>query len=151
MAVSPGFATKSSPRCRHQAASKVLGRDCSSACSTPSPTSSPLPIPSCTGLSLCLLVMVVSQPLPSGDPKNRPQTRRRLPMIPVGILHPGIDTALTRCIDKGLFEEGGIKAFSIINVWSVTSIIALAEVMFFNSIRRPTVGISQSLGDAFLL
>lgn len=72
-------------------------------------------------------------------------------MIPVGILHPGIDTALTRCIDKGLFEEGGIKAFSIINVWSVTSIIALAEVMFFNSIRRPTVGISQSLGGSILL
>ncbi|KAI0834371.1 hypothetical protein F5Y06DRAFT_306807 [Hypoxylon sp. FL0890] len=40
--------------------------------------------------------------------------------------------------DKGLFEEDPIKAFSIINVWSITSIIALIEVSFLNSIRRPT-------------
>ncbi|KAI4592288.1 hypothetical protein KJ359_011347 [Pestalotiopsis sp. 9143b] len=51
---------------------------------------------------------------------------------------PSNSTALAYDPNKGLFEEGGIKAFSIINVWSVTSIIALAEVMFLNSIRRPT-------------
>ncbi|KAI0126248.1 hypothetical protein BJ170DRAFT_634290 [Xylariales sp. AK1849] len=37
---------------------------------------------------------------------------------------------------KGLFEEDDIKAFSIINVWSITSLIGLAEVLLFNSIRR---------------
>ncbi|OTA84882.1 hypothetical protein M434DRAFT_377316 [Hypoxylon sp. CO27-5] len=41
-------------------------------------------------------------------------------------------------IDKGLFEEHPIKAFSIINVWSITSIIGVIEIFFLNSIRRQT-------------
>ncbi|KAK8063536.1 hypothetical protein PG996_008188 [Apiospora saccharicola] len=41
---------------------------------------------------------------------------------------------------KGLFEEGHLKAFSIINVWSITSVIALLEILLFNSIRRQTLG-----------
>ncbi|OTA55605.1 hypothetical protein K449DRAFT_438524 [Hypoxylon sp. EC38] len=40
--------------------------------------------------------------------------------------------------DKGLFEEHPIKAFSIINVWSITSIIGVIEIFFLNSIRRQT-------------
>jgi len=48
--------------------------------------------------------------------------------------------------NKGLFEEGDIKAFSIINVWSITSAIGLAEVFFFNSIRRPTPVAGHVLG-----
>ncbi|KAK6836597.1 hypothetical protein PG987_007092 [Apiospora arundinis] len=41
---------------------------------------------------------------------------------------------------KGLFEEGHLKAFSIINVWSITSVIAVLEILLFNSIRRQTLG-----------
>jgi hypothetical protein len=41
--------------------------------------------------------------------------------------------------DKGLFDEDGIKAFSIINVWSITAVIAILEVGFLNSIRRQSV------------
>ncbi|KAI1415481.1 hypothetical protein F5Y13DRAFT_207200 [Hypoxylon sp. FL1857] len=40
--------------------------------------------------------------------------------------------------DKGLFEEDPIKAFSIINVWSITSAISVIEIFFLNSIRRQT-------------
>ncbi|KAI0882965.1 uncharacterized protein GGS22DRAFT_169168 [Annulohypoxylon maeteangense] len=40
--------------------------------------------------------------------------------------------------DKGLFELEPIDSFSIINVWSITSIIALIEISFLNSIRRQT-------------
>ncbi|KAI1420508.1 hypothetical protein F5Y12DRAFT_719462 [Xylaria sp. FL1777] len=45
-------------------------------------------------------------------------------------------------VDKGLFEEDDIKAFSILNIWSFTAIIALIEILFLNSIRRqsPAVG-----------
>ncbi|KAI1841110.1 hypothetical protein JX266_012703 [Neoarthrinium moseri] len=50
---------------------------------------------------------------------------------------------------KGLFEEDDIKAFSIINVWSVTSVIGLMEVMFFNSIRRQTPVASHVAGMMF--
>ncbi|KAI1134015.1 hypothetical protein F5Y05DRAFT_417679 [Hypoxylon sp. FL0543] len=39
--------------------------------------------------------------------------------------------------DKGLFEDP-IKAFSIINVWSITSVIAFIEMTLLNSIRRQT-------------
>ncbi|KAK8029889.1 hypothetical protein PG993_011180 [Apiospora rasikravindrae] len=41
---------------------------------------------------------------------------------------------------KGLFEEGHLKSFSIINVWSITSVIAVLEILAFNSIRRQTLG-----------
>ncbi|KAK8096734.1 hypothetical protein PG999_012678 [Apiospora kogelbergensis] len=40
---------------------------------------------------------------------------------------------------KGLFDEGHLKSFSIINVWSITSVIALLEMLLFNSIRRQAV------------
>ncbi|KAI0206550.1 hypothetical protein F4808DRAFT_123347 [Astrocystis sublimbata] len=39
---------------------------------------------------------------------------------------------------KGLFEEDGIKSFSILNVWSITAVIAFIEMVLLNSIRRPT-------------
>ncbi|KAI3341859.1 hypothetical protein F4824DRAFT_265514 [Ustulina deusta] len=44
--------------------------------------------------------------------------------------------------NKGLFEEDDIKAFSILNIWSITAIIAFVEMVFLNSIRRqsPVVG-----------
>lgn len=41
--------------------------------------------------------------------------------------------------DKGLFNDGTIKSFSIINVWSITSVIALIEIFLLNSIRRQRV------------
>lgn len=47
--------------------------------------------------------------------------------------------ALTIVIDKGLFEEDPIKAFSIINVWTITTVIGFIEIGFLNSIRRQTV------------
>ena len=46
---------------------------------------------------------------------------------------------LTPSEDKGLFDEGHLKSFSIINVWSITSVIALLEMLLFNSIRRQAV------------
>lgn len=42
-------------------------------------------------------------------------------------------------IDKGLFDEDDIKPFSIINIWTLTSLIACIEIFFLNSIRRQTV------------
>ncbi|KAH8649826.1 hypothetical protein BX600DRAFT_554302 [Xylariales sp. PMI_506] len=50
---------------------------------------------------------------------------------------------------KGLFEEDDIKAFSIINIWSITSVIGLMEVMLFNSIRRPTAVAAHVVGIMF--
>ncbi|ORY57448.1 uncharacterized protein BCR38DRAFT_478213 [Pseudomassariella vexata] len=50
---------------------------------------------------------------------------------------PGNPTAMYDP-SKGLFEEGDAKAFSIINIWTISSVIGLAEILFFNSIRRPT-------------
>ncbi|KAL7628475.1 hypothetical protein AAE478_002678 [Parahypoxylon ruwenzoriense] len=44
---------------------------------------------------------------------------------------------------KGLFEEDPIKAFSIINVWSITSTIAIVETLLLNSIRRQTSAIGK--------
>ncbi|KAH9904021.1 hypothetical protein F4778DRAFT_77532 [Xylariomycetidae sp. FL2044] len=52
--------------------------------------------------------------------------------------------------DKGLFEEDGIKAFSIINVWTITSLIAGIEIFFLNSIRRQTPVASHAVGVTFL-
>jgi len=42
-------------------------------------------------------------------------------------------------IDKGLFEEDDIKSFSILNISTITTLIAFIEIGFLNSIRRPTV------------
>jgi hypothetical protein len=47
--------------------------------------------------------------------------------------------------EKGLFDEDDIKAFSIINIWSITSILAFIEIMFLNSIRRQTVSSTLDL------
>ncbi|KAI1090959.1 hypothetical protein F5B19DRAFT_503483 [Rostrohypoxylon terebratum] len=40
--------------------------------------------------------------------------------------------------NKGFSELEPVDAFSIINVWTITSIIALIEIGFFNCIRRQT-------------
>ncbi|KAI1804914.1 hypothetical protein F4811DRAFT_257640 [Daldinia bambusicola] len=48
--------------------------------------------------------------------------------------------------DKGLFDHGFIKAFSIINVWSITTVVAFIEIFFLNSIRRPTSVIGHAAG-----
>ncbi|KAI0145574.1 hypothetical protein GGR57DRAFT_517072 [Xylariaceae sp. FL1272] len=37
---------------------------------------------------------------------------------------------------KGLFAEDDIKPFAILNLWTITSLIAALEVVFMNSIRR---------------
>ncbi|KAI1376987.1 hypothetical protein F4677DRAFT_416980 [Hypoxylon crocopeplum] len=50
---------------------------------------------------------------------------------------------------KGLFEEDDIKAFSIINVWSITSVIAIIEIVFLNSIRRQTPVTGHTIGVMF--
>ncbi|KAI1767810.1 hypothetical protein GGR53DRAFT_525864 [Hypoxylon sp. FL1150] len=50
---------------------------------------------------------------------------------------------------KGLFEEDDIKAFSIINVWSITTVIALIEIGFLNSIRRQSPVAAHTAGVMF--
>lgn len=42
-------------------------------------------------------------------------------------------------LGKGLFEEDDIKSFSILNIWTITAVIAFVEVVFLNSIRRQSV------------
>ena len=44
-----------------------------------------------------------------------------------------------------MFEEDDIKPFSIINLSIVNSVIAIIELFFLNSIRRPTVSLSPML------
>ncbi|KAI1326433.1 hypothetical protein F5Y16DRAFT_410840 [Xylariaceae sp. FL0255] len=39
---------------------------------------------------------------------------------------------------KGLFEEDEIKPFGILNIWTITGLIAGFEVIFLNSIKRQT-------------
>ncbi|KAI1480072.1 hypothetical protein K445DRAFT_102493 [Daldinia sp. EC12] len=48
--------------------------------------------------------------------------------------------------DKGLFDQDPIKTFSIINVWTITTVIAFIEIFFLNSIRRPTPVIGHAAG-----
>ncbi|KAI1334975.1 hypothetical protein F5Y15DRAFT_263940 [Xylariaceae sp. FL0016] len=65
--------------------------------------------------------------------------------------HPGAnETTVLYDQSKGLLEEGPIKPFSIINVWTITSLIAAIEVFFLNSIRRPTPVASHTLGVMLL-
>lgn len=52
---------------------------------------------------------------------------------------PGNNVTARYSPDKGMFEEDPIKAFSLINVWSITTCIAIVEIIFLNSIRRQTV------------
>ncbi|KAI0850659.1 hypothetical protein F5Y00DRAFT_260533 [Daldinia vernicosa] len=51
--------------------------------------------------------------------------------------------------DKGLFEQGPLEIFSIVNVWTVTSVIALVEIWFLNSIRRQTPVTGHAIGVMF--
>ncbi|KAH9990265.1 hypothetical protein F4779DRAFT_623848 [Xylariaceae sp. FL0662B] len=51
--------------------------------------------------------------------------------------------------NKGLFEEDDIKAFSIINVWTITTVIGLIEIAGLNSIRRPTPVAAHVAGVMF--
>ncbi|KAI1434646.1 hypothetical protein GGR50DRAFT_386130 [Xylaria sp. CBS 124048] len=55
---------------------------------------------------------------------------------------PGNSTGVFYDPNKGLFEEDDIKAFSILNIWSITALIAFFEITCLNSIRRqsPVVG-----------
>ncbi|RWA03173.1 hypothetical protein EKO27_g11932 [Xylaria grammica] len=66
----------------------------------------------------------------------------KAPEIPSHRHGPSNATGIFYDPDKGLFEEDDIKAFSILNVWTITAVIAFVEVVFFNSIRRhsPVVG-----------
>ncbi|KAI0409021.1 hypothetical protein F4802DRAFT_309332 [Xylaria palmicola] len=48
--------------------------------------------------------------------------------------------------DKGLFEEDDVKAFSILNIWSITAVIAFVEMVFLNSIRRPSPVVGHVAG-----
>ncbi|KAI1169643.1 hypothetical protein F4777DRAFT_584713 [Nemania sp. FL0916] len=47
---------------------------------------------------------------------------------------------------KGLFDEDEIKSFSILNVWSITAVIAFIEMAFLNSIRRQTPVVGHVIG-----
>ncbi|KAI1738842.1 hypothetical protein F4680DRAFT_466931 [Xylaria scruposa] len=64
------------------------------------------------------------------------------PKFPHHHHNPGNSTGIFYDPNKGLFEEDDIKAFSILNIWSITAIIAFVEIVFLNSIRRqsPVVG-----------
>ncbi|KAI1747394.1 hypothetical protein F4782DRAFT_535425 [Xylaria castorea] len=64
------------------------------------------------------------------------------PKFPHHHHNPGNSTGIFYDPKKGLFEEDDIKAFSILNIWSITAIIAFVEIVFLNSIRRqsPVVG-----------
>ncbi|KAI1467690.1 uncharacterized protein F4812DRAFT_405236 [Daldinia caldariorum] len=73
------------------------------------------------------------------------------PRLPHGPQHPpfGNNETLEYYPDKGLFDQDPIKAFSIINVWSITSVVAFIEVFFLNSIRRPTSVVGHAAGVMF--
>ncbi|KAI3331618.1 hypothetical protein HD806DRAFT_546025 [Xylariaceae sp. AK1471] len=59
-----------------------------------------------------------------------------VPKVPHHHHTPGNSTATFYDPNKGLFEEDGIKPFSILNIWSITAIIAFFEMVLLNSIRR---------------
>ncbi|KAI1308125.1 hypothetical protein F5Y03DRAFT_111577 [Xylaria venustula] len=63
------------------------------------------------------------------------------PEFPSHNHNPDNSTAIFYDPNKGLFEEDDIKAFSILNVWTITGIIAFVEVLFLNSIRRQSVSL----------
>ncbi|KAI1074047.1 hypothetical protein F5B20DRAFT_574375 [Whalleya microplaca] len=60
------------------------------------------------------------------------------PNFPHGHPQPLPNATVLYDPNKGLFEEDDIKAFSIINVWTLTTVIGLIEILGLNSIRRPT-------------
>ncbi|KAH7039637.1 uncharacterized protein B0I36DRAFT_357039 [Microdochium trichocladiopsis] len=51
--------------------------------------------------------------------------------------------------DKGLFDEDAIKPFVILNLWTVTSLIAIIEIFFLNSMRRQSPVAAHSAGIIF--
>ncbi|KAF2967854.1 hypothetical protein GQX73_g5684 [Xylaria multiplex] len=60
----------------------------------------------------------------------------KAPELPSHRHGPSNSTGIFYDPNKGLFEEDDIKSFSILNIWTITAIIAFAEIVFFNSIRR---------------
>ncbi|KAI1816921.1 hypothetical protein GGS20DRAFT_133081 [Poronia punctata] len=70
----------------------------------------------------------------------------RLPEIPHHHHQPGNSTVVFYNPNKGLFEEDGVKAFSILNIWSITAVIAFLEMGFLNSIRRQTPVVWHVIG-----
>ncbi|KAI8956327.1 hypothetical protein F4801DRAFT_595557 [Xylaria longipes] len=58
------------------------------------------------------------------------------PKFPHHHHNAGNSTGIFYDPNKGLFEEDDIKAFSILNIWSITALIAFIEIVFLNSIRR---------------
>ncbi|KAI0380553.1 hypothetical protein F5Y04DRAFT_256941 [Hypomontagnella monticulosa] len=63
--------------------------------------------------------------------------------------HPPSNATVAYDPNKGLFEEDPIKAFSIINVWTITTVIAFIEIGFLNSIRRQTPVTGHIVGVMF--
>ncbi|KAI2626287.1 hypothetical protein GGS21DRAFT_540997 [Xylaria nigripes] len=59
---------------------------------------------------------------------------------------PDNSTSIYYSPNKGLFEEDDIKAFSILNIWSITAIIAFFEIVALNSIRRPSPAVGHVFG-----
>ncbi|KXJ91680.1 hypothetical protein Micbo1qcDRAFT_203740 [Microdochium bolleyi] len=51
--------------------------------------------------------------------------------------------------DKGLFDEDAIKPFAILNLWTVTSLIAFVEISFLNSMRRQSPVAAHTAGIIF--
>ncbi|KAI1504491.1 hypothetical protein F5X99DRAFT_16548 [Biscogniauxia marginata] len=79
--------------------------------------------------------------VPSGHGGFRP------PNLPHHGHHRGNETeTILYDPDKGLFEEDPIKSFSIINVWTITSLIGGIEIFFLNSIRRQTPVAAHTAG-----
>ncbi|KAI1133145.1 hypothetical protein F5Y10DRAFT_130144 [Nemania abortiva] len=64
------------------------------------------------------------------------------PSVPHHHHDAGNTTGIFYDPSKGLFEEDDIKSFGILNIWSITAVIAFLEMSFLNSIRRqsPVVG-----------
>lgn len=108
----------------------------------------------CTGLSLYPLAMVdlklpsslitiTTQVIPRGSSTTQvssipsPQIWSLLTAFIAVTLYVYDDTKSS--LGKGLFDEDNIKSFSILNVWSITAVIAFIEVVFLNSIRRQSV------------
>ncbi|KAI1820051.1 hypothetical protein F4861DRAFT_546103 [Xylaria intraflava] len=70
----------------------------------------------------------------------------KLPEFPHHEHTPSNSTGIFYDPNKGLFEEDGIKSFSILNVWSISALIAFVEVVGLNSIRRPSPVVGHVAG-----
>ncbi|KAI1102728.1 hypothetical protein F4804DRAFT_342993 [Jackrogersella minutella] len=67
----------------------------------------------------------------------------------LGVSCTGNETIKYPATDKGLFELEPIDSFSIISVWTITSVIAIIEISVLNSIRRQTPITSHTIGVMF--